>query len=99
MATFSRIKAPIACAIILAFFVAGAVMDFPDYGKAIYKSAEAVDYDEYKDQTGFPAGDGYEEMTSVEELFGSIISKTFILILPTEIPLFLISALKSYVPL
>ena len=68
MATFSRIKAPIACAIILAFFVAGAVMDFPDYGKAIYKSAEAVDYDEYKDQTGFPAGEGYEELTSVEEI-------------------------------
>ena len=68
MATFSRIKAPIACAIILAFLVAGAVMDFPDYGKAIYKSAEAVDYDEYKDQTGFPAGEGYEELTSVEEI-------------------------------
>ena len=71
MATFSRIKAPIACAIVLAAVLACGVMWIPDYGKDIYSETKAVDYDEYKDQTGFPAGNGYEELTKVEEIINT----------------------------
>ena len=39
-------------------------MIFPDYGREIYNNTAPVDYDEYKDQTGFPAGKGYEVLTS-----------------------------------
>ena len=66
MATFSRIKAPIACAIVLAAVLACGVMWIPDYGKDIYSETKAVDYNEYKDQRGFAAGNGYEELTKVE---------------------------------
>lgn len=76
-AAFSRIKASITCAIVLAFLVAELVEDIPDYGKNIYKSAETVDYDEYEDQTGFPAGQGYEELTGRKEIFDA--EKNYIL--------------------
>ena len=59
-AAFSRIKASITFAILLATFIACGGTLIPDYGKAIYKSAEPVDYEKYEDQTGYPAGAGYE---------------------------------------
>ena len=39
-------------------------MLIPDYGREIYNNTAPVDYDEYTDQTGFPAGKGYEVLTS-----------------------------------
>ena len=59
-AAFSRIKASITFAILLATFIACGGTLIPDYGKAIYKSAEPVDYEKYEDQSGYPAGAGYE---------------------------------------
>ena len=67
-AAFSRGKASITFAILLATFIACGVALIPDYGKVIYKSAEPVDYEKYEDQTGYPAGAGYEELTSREEI-------------------------------
>ena len=67
-AAFSRIKASITFAILLATFIACGGTLIPDYGKTIYKSAEPVDYEKYEDQTGYPAGAGYEELTSREEI-------------------------------
>ena len=67
-AAFSRGKTSIIFAILLATFIACGVALIPDYGKAIYKSAEPVDYEKYEDQTGYPAGAGYEELTSREEI-------------------------------
>ena len=40
------------------------IMIFTDYGREIYNNTAPVDYDEYTDQTGFPAGNGYEVLTS-----------------------------------
>ena len=68
MITFSRVQPAIACAIILSAFIAWGLANIPDYGKAIYENAQAVDYDKYSDQTGFPAGQGYEELTSYDEI-------------------------------
>lgn len=68
MITFSRVQPAIACAIILSAFIAWGLANIPDYGKAIYENAQAVDYDKYSDQTGFPAGQGYEELASYDEI-------------------------------
>ena len=64
MIAFSRIKDSIACAIILGAILGGCIMIIPDYGREIYNNTAPVDYDEYKDQTGVPAGKGYEVLTS-----------------------------------
>lgn len=64
MIAFSRIKDSIACAIILGAILGWCIMIIPDYGREIYNNTAPVDYDEYKDQTGFPAGKGYEVLTS-----------------------------------
>ena len=64
MATFSRIKAPIACAIILGAILGWSMANFPDYGRYFYNQTAPVDYDKYTDQTGFPAGEGYKELSN-----------------------------------
>ena len=64
MIAFSRIKDSIACAIILGAILGWCIMIIPDYGREIYNNTAPVDYDEYTDQTGFPAGNGYEVLTS-----------------------------------
>ena len=64
MIAFSRIKDSIACAIIIGAILGWCIMLIPDYGREIYNNTAPVDYDEYTDQTGFPAGKGYEVLTS-----------------------------------
>ena len=64
MATFSRIKAPIACAIILGAILGWSMANFPDYGRYFYNQTAPADYDKYTDQTGFPAGEGYKELSN-----------------------------------
>ena len=64
MIAFSRIKDSIACAIIIGEILGWCIMLIPDYGREIYNNTAPVDYDEYTDQTGFPAGKGYEVLTS-----------------------------------
>ena len=67
-AAISRIKASHTYSNFLATFISCGGTLIPDYGKTIYKSAEPVDYEKYEDQTGYPAGAGYEELTSREEI-------------------------------
>ena len=64
MATFSRIKAPIACAIILGAILGWSMANFPDYGRYFYNQTAPADYDKYTDQTGFPVGEGYKELSN-----------------------------------
>lgn len=40
----------------------------PNYGRSIYNQAQKVDYDKYTDQSGYPAGDGFEELTTYDEI-------------------------------
>lgn len=63
-AAFSRIKAPIACAIVVGGIFGWGMANIPDYGREIYNNTAHVDYDKYMDQTGFPAGNGYKELSN-----------------------------------
>ena len=63
-AAFSRIKAPIACAIVVGGIFGWGMANIPDYGREIYNNTAPVDYDKYMDQTGFPAGNGYKELSN-----------------------------------
>ena len=64
MIVFSRIKDSIACAIILGAILGWCMANIPDYGRYFYNHTVPVDYDKYTDQTGFPAGEGYKELSN-----------------------------------
>ena len=61
---FSRGRASIVCAIILGAILGWCMANFPDYGRYFYNQTAPVDYDKYTDQTGFPAGEGYKELSN-----------------------------------
>ena len=67
-AAFSRGKASIVCAIILGAILGWCTANIPDYGRKIYSDTAPADYDKYTDQTGFPAGNGYRELSKRKDI-------------------------------
>lgn len=54
--------------IVLSAFVAFSVWFFPNYQQFFYQNTEVREYNEYHDNTGYPAGEGYMEIQSVADM-------------------------------
>ena len=51
-----------------AAFLTFLVAVLPNYQKSAYANTKPVDYEEYEEQAGYPAGEGFPEITSVLDL-------------------------------